>query len=258
MSLLAWRLALLVLFGASCVGTPEPMPPKESRGVNTKPANPRRDFPLFDSSPAPAGFPRMVRCAEAVVSAGELDAPPSQEDKAEAATVLSVALGERWASHASEKEWRILARTDQRVVVARGDPPGLVRLILERRNGGWRTVAKGGCTTEPSWGESVTASWEVDKRFPPQASDETLHLLIAENACRSGIDPRPRLETPRVVYGEATVTIALFVRPPPGKGTFTCVGPPPVPIVVELDEPLGDRELLDGGVYPPQPANPLY
>ena len=86
----------------------------------------------------------------------------------------------------------------------------------------------------------------------PSPKDETLHLSIIETTCRSGIDPRPRLETPQVIYGEATVTIALFVRPPPGGGVYTCIGPPPVRIVVELAEPLGDRDLLDGGVYPPQ------
>lgn len=37
---------------------------------------------------------------------------------------------------------------------------------------------------------------------------------------------------------------------------FNCVGNPETAVTVELDEPLGDRELRDGLWYPPRPVLP--
>ena len=244
---------LVLLLGIACDGG------SESSRVETPQNEPRPsppsdpDVPRFDSVPAPPGFPRMLKCGEAVVSPEELTTPPTRKARRDAISALLEGRTKRWSSHAPKKEWRVLARTDRRLVVVAGHPPGLLQIVLARRAGQWEVISRGGCTTEAKWGNSVRAEWELDPEFPPSGFGKMLHLLIVESACRSGIDPRPRLETPRIVYGDTTVTVALFVRPPPGGGAYTCIGPPPVPIAVELAEPIGERELLDGAVYPAQP-----
>jgi hypothetical protein len=131
--------------------------------------------------------------------------------------------------------------------------------LLERR-GEWDVVSRGGCTVEVHRPGTNRAEWELNPEIQTRPTDGTVSLLILENACASGIDPRPRLETPEVVYDDTSITIALFVRWPAGgpKAVFTCIGPPPVPIAVELEEPVGNRELIDGAVYPPQPPELSY
>ena len=63
-----------------------------------------------------------------------------------------------------------------------------------------------------------------------------------------------------VVVGMETSTITLGVRPievPPGFA-ITCPGPPGTPAILRLSEPLGSRELLDGGSVPPAPPAPIF
>jgi hypothetical protein len=52
--------------------------------------------------------------------------------------------------------------------------------------------------------------------------------------------------------------MALWLRPLP-PGGYTCVGLVEPPLKIQLPGPLGDRELRDGGTYPPRFADqPLY
>ena len=252
MFLLSRGTVLLVLFGTSCVGADVPSQAEKSPGLMHPSSMPSREVPLFDSASAPDGFPQMVRCGEAVVSPDELDAPPSRGEQRDATAALREAHRNRSTQNASKKDWRVLEHTDRRLILATGEPPQLLQVTLGRRDGRWDVLGRGGCTVEAHWGETGRAEWKLNPRFPASASDTELHLLIVDQECSSGIDPRPRLETPQIIYGEETVTIALFVRPPSPKGFYTCIGPPPVPIIVELDQPIGERELLDGAVYPPQ------
>jgi hypothetical protein len=51
------------------------------------------------------------------------------------------------------------------------------------------------------------------------------------------------------------VTITIGVRPL--QGVQTCPGPPGTAAILRLDEPLGGRELLGGGLEPPAPPSVL-
>ena len=98
------------------------------------------------------------------------------------------------------------------------------------------------------------ATWAEDADFPAPGADTTeLHLLVWERACSGGAPATGRISAPVVTFGPTTVTIALGVRPlevPEGYGV-TCPGPPGTPVILRLSEPIGSRQLLDGGCTPP-------
>lgn len=87
------------------------------------------------------------------------------------------------------------------------------------------------------------AQWAIDPaaRLTPEATE--IPLLVGEVSCASGRSAEGRIDVD-VEYGEDVVVITARVRPLPGGQE--CPGNPPTPFVVSLDEPLGDRELVNG------------
>jgi hypothetical protein len=77
-------------------------------------------------------------------------------------------------------------------------------------------------------------------------------VLVNELQCASGRDPSEFLEDPRVEETPESVTV--FWTSQPVVGGADCQGNPSVERTIELDEPLGDRQLLDGSSYPPSPV----
>ncbi len=122
-----------------------------------------------------------------------------------------------------------------------------------------------GCTAQPvtsltpgaSWsadelGDAVAARWSLaDPRASPDPGATELSMMIAEVPCSSGSPIEGRTEDPIIESGDLTVTITIKVRQLVG-GLQTC----PLhlwPMTVRLPEPLGRRQLLDGGRVPPAP-----
>ena len=70
-----------------------------------------------------------------------------------------------------------------------------------------------------------------------------------------------RLLPPAITYGADSVLIVFAARPlggNPGE-VVTCPSNPASRVVVQLREPLGDRQLLDGGLFPPsEPVAPQF
>ena len=83
-------------------------------------------------------------------------------------------------------------------------------------------------------------------------------LWVAELACAGGAPPaEERLIGPEVDEQPDAVVVAVAVALPPPRedGRYqTCPGSPPVEVTIELDEPLGDRPVLDGSQDPPVPV----
>jgi hypothetical protein len=61
-------------------------------------------------------------------------------------------------------------------------------------------------------------------------------------------DARRRILPPTITYTEDEVYILIAARP--FLGMSLCGGMPPTPLGLTLREPLGDRRLLDAGVFP--------
>lgn len=82
-------------------------------------------------------------------------------------------------------------------------------------------------------------------------STTSLEMLVNEVECSSARDPRPYLGEPNVVETDDRVLVTIDSESVVGGAD--CQGNPPVPLTIELDEPIGERELLDAGTWPPTP-----
>lgn len=130
-----------------------------------------------------------------------------------------------------------------------GPRAGHLGIAFERRDGQWTLARAGGCVPEvrhPSGARR--AAWEPAEEVHP----ETTHLEVAvrERMCASGQPADDRLLSPEIELGEDAVVVTWFVEPVPGGAS--CPSNPITAATLELPEPLGDRELLDGGLYPPR------
>jgi hypothetical protein len=85
-----------------------------------------------------------------------------------------------------------------------------------------------------------------DADLSPEST--SIDLLVNERGCASGESAEDRMAPPQIEYGEDEVVVTTRVVPPPGPQT--CPSNPDTPLTVELEEPLGDRELLDGSRQP--------
>jgi hypothetical protein len=93
------------------------------------------------------------------------------------------------------------------------------------------------------------ATWRPAGAVDPDSS--RLPLLVNENACASGASAAGRIEEPDVDYRADAVVITFRVEQ--RGGSQDCQGNPDTPYVLDLQEPVGDRQLLDGGRRPPSP-----
>ena len=109
------------------------------------------------------------------------------------------------------------------------------------------------CSLVPgALGDPVPARWAL--AAPAGVADTQLSLTVYEVPCSSGAPIEGRTEEPRVEMGATTVTVTIRIRQ--RLGTQTCPLHP-WPLTVLLPEPLGNRQLLDGGRVPPAPPEGL-
>ena len=124
-------------------------------------------------------------------------------------------------------------------------------MYVEREGDEWGFGGMGGCGLRPlithGLGNSV---WRVDPESPPTPGSSAFPIEVVERNCASGRPADGRIADPIVEYAEDAITVTIPVRPV--AGSATCPGNPRTPFVLELDEPIGDRSLLDGGPWPPE------
>ncbi len=95
-----------------------------------------------------------------------------------------------------------------------------------------------------------TATWTLDPKKPkPGPTATTLTALVTETACASGKSPDGRVEDPAIEVADTAITITMMIRRLPGGQD--CQGNTPFPVTIKLPEPLGNRQLFDGGSTPP-------
>jgi hypothetical protein len=89
--------------------------------------------------------------------------------------------------------------------------------------------------------------WGIDPTTRPLSPDTTtLAALVSETRCTGGRSPEGRLLQPEITYAATEISILILARPLP-PSSYTCPGSLPVPLTIALDEPLGDRQLIDLG-----------
>jgi LysM repeat protein len=91
------------------------------------------------------------------------------------------------------------------------------------------------------------ATWSLDPAYPYSAGATELHILVEEWSCHGMLSAEGRIAQ-NIQYRDQAVVVTLAVRSP--SGFQTCPAPPPTPHVLHLGQPVGDRDLLDGGLWP--------
>lgn len=154
-----------------------------------------------------------------------------------------------------------LASRDERVAeYIAAEPPGadpaFVSATIENQGGRWKLAGWGQCRPAIVLQGLSRATWVLDPDAPAPAADAmTFTALVTETECTSGQAMGGRLLRPLITYGQDSVFVVFAARPQANQGFATCPMNPPARVVVELSEPLGDRRLLDAGVFPP--AEPI-
>jgi hypothetical protein len=93
------------------------------------------------------------------------------------------------------------------------------------------------------------ATWTLDPAVPYSATATEVNVLVEEWGCHGFQTAEGRIAQ-NVEYRGDAVIVALAVRQP--DGAQTCPGTPPTPYVVHVDQPVGARNLDDGGRWPAQ------
>ncbi|ARU51237.1 hypothetical protein CBR64_06765 [Cellulosimicrobium cellulans] len=112
----------------------------------------------------------------------------------------------------------------------------------------WSLTAAQTCALRADLGGLGTATLTLDPEHPPAPDAREIHLLVTEMACNSGQDAEGRVRV--VNLGARDDAVAVTVGVEPRDGAADCQGNPATPYVVDLDEPLGDRPVLDASVHP--------
>ena len=92
------------------------------------------------------------------------------------------------------------------------------------------------------------ATWTLDPSVPYSAGATEIHVLVDEWGCHSSQSAEGRIAQ-NVQYRDDAVIVTLAVRLPSGDFQ-TCPGTPPTPFVVRIAQPVGSRDLNDGGRWP--------
>ena len=109
---------------------------------------------------------------------------------------------------------------------------------------GWAVAAQTSCALTVDLGELVAPFVALDSASPPSPDSQSLSLLVLDSNCGGATDMPERIEVVSVIETDDEVRVLLGVRPLPG-GTYTCEGFPPTPFSLELEQPLGDRSIID-------------
>lgn len=167
-------------------------------------------------------------------------------------------------------EWKVVRRAKNRVDLVRqleesddvgdGDVRTHERVILERvfgatnvRDGTWMLAAAGPCTPRLVADDGLGEA-DLSLARTPSPQDTTIDLLVLEHACVSGQTAEGRVELRDLKVTPKRVRVWIGVRPAEGT-SHTCQGNPPTPYTIELDQPVGNRTVVDIGVVPPRPLN---
>ena len=153
--------------------------------------------------------------------------------------------------------WRRLYADNRQAAFAAPEGSGWTTIVVSRASDGswgYTGLSRGGPPRRHR-DDAGAALWRFDPSHPePTEQSETVAVLVTELACTSGQRCDDRLLAPEVEARSDTIDITFFVRSL-APGHYTCPGNPPCPLIVELHEPLGTRQLRDGCTHPPRYPN---
>jgi hypothetical protein len=94
-------------------------------------------------------------------------------------------------------------------------------------------------------GDGVSdATWRLAPPVELDSETTTFEILVSRVECNSGVTGT--VKEPSVEFGDEDVVITVRVSPGSPQAA-TCQGNNEVPYTLRLDQPIGDRVLIDGG-----------
>lgn len=249
------RHPLVLLVGLICLvfltgcGEEGPRAPSFGVGADLEPPSEDTTYDCFGVRATPAEL-------EAAPSVAELEDHPGFE---------------MFAGYTEELDrWRAVVVEEDRLAAIRElDPPdttggvgGEVRdherlevslldepMPPETDEEGWMVSSSGPCVLQADLGDlEPVAAVHLDDEAPPDDGTAELPLLVVEQGCASGQPATDRVE---VEVDESADEIRLIVGVQPPRGDQTCPSNPATPVTVELDEPVGERRVVDASRHPP-------
>lgn len=146
--------------------------------------------------------------------------------------------------------WRILARTDDEVLFARGRPPQLLTVAVRQdpRRGKWTCIGVSAARPLRAARGGIRASgWRLDPTREVEPDETVLRVLVAEQTFAGGQRADARLLAPDLHIGTEELVLTMFVTPLPGFQTRS--SNPETPARIALPQPVGARRLIDGALY---------
>lgn len=123
---------------------------------------------------------------------------------------------------------------------------------FEKEGDRWRWAGGGDCElVAVAEGGLETATWWMPEEAKPE--DEVLTVRAMQISCASATKRRPEEFEPLVEETDERIAVAMFVEPLEGQA-FECPGNPDTGVRIELEQPVGDRQIVDVGTYPERPA----
>lgn len=111
----------------------------------------------------------------------------------------------------------------------------------------WGVDRATSCTPMLDLSPLTEAAVALDPDALPEPGDDRIALLVTEQQCNSGQPATDRVELVELVETDTTVEVVIGVQPNEGG---TCPSNPPTPFAVDLEQPLGDRAVLNAAVVP--------
>lgn len=159
-----------------------------------------------------------------------------------------------------KRSWRLVSEQHGIAEFASGRlERNLEWMYFQRVRGVWKWQSYASDCDPSSIRRDIPAiTWELAEGQKLTPDTRKIKVNLGPGDCASGRSQNERLQKPEFREQSGKLLVSLWLRPLP-PGFYTCIGIIEPPVVIELPEPLGDRELRDGGTYPPRFADaPTY
>jgi hypothetical protein len=161
----------------------------------------------------------------------------------------AVALSREGYQH---ETWRLVRRDQSSAMFVASLENAWACIVVASRHDGWGPLDEG----EASQLNVALADGLGPAQWKPVAGPASrdvteLPVLLQEQECAGGSYATGRIVAPLVNTSADSLTITFGVRPLVSELSVTCPANPWTPAILVLPEPLGERKLLDGGLFPP-------
>lgn len=163
-----------------------------------------------------------------------------------------------------EEGWTVVSDDDRAttLLAASDGDFAFASVTFERQAKGWKPAGWGDCTPRLVLEDKSVLRWAFDQAaYPPDPEVTELTLLASDTQCSGGRDIEGLIE-PEVTYTRSRIEVLLTAPSlETGKNSaYTCIGTAPTEYTLQLEEPVGERDVVDVSVYPivePGPGTPL-